>query len=156
MATPHLGCTARRGPAQVPLVRWLNAVGLGFATSRLSEPFSARAFGESGRQFFFRDGDDSTPPIVYRLAFDQGAGGEEGAEKPAPKGGRGEAERGDPPGGAEGAGAVGSRAFFFGALASFETHTAYANRGGDHLVGWANASIRNLDQLPEINTRSEA
>lgn len=130
MATPHLGCTASRGPAQVPLVKWLNAIGLGFATSRISEPFSARMFGESGRQFFFRDGargkggndgrnvegggawSPPSAPIIFRLAYD---------EPDAP---------------------------FFSALASFETHTAYANRGGDHLVGWANASVRSMDGLP--------
>lgn len=39
---------------------------------------------------------------------------------------------------------------FFSALAAFETRTAYANVAGDHLVAWANASLRSLDELPEL------
>jgi hypothetical protein len=37
---------------------------------------------------------------------------------------------------------------FLSALRAFETRTCYANKSGDHLVGWANASLRTVDQLP--------
>ncbi len=40
--------------------------------------------------------------------------------------------------------------YFYLALAAFETRTAYANRGGDYNVGWANASLRALSQLPQL------
>lgn len=38
--------------------------------------------------------------------------------------------------------------YFLAALNSFVTRTCYANAGGDHLVGWANSSIRHPDELP--------
>ncbi|KAL3162411.1 hypothetical protein ABBQ32_010082 [Trebouxia sp. C0010 RCD-2024] len=41
--------------------------------------------------------------------------------------------------------------YFLSALASFATRTCYANAGGDHLVGWANSSIRHPDELPVIS-----
>lgn len=37
---------------------------------------------------------------------------------------------------------------FLRALAAFPARAAYANSGGDHLVGWANASLRYTDELP--------
>lgn len=40
--------------------------------------------------------------------------------------------------------------YFHSALAAFETRTAYANRSGDHLVSWANSSLRSLPQLPKL------
>ena len=39
---------------------------------------------------------------------------------------------------------------FLSALAAFASRTAYANSGGDHLVGWANSSLRRVDQLPDL------
>jgi hypothetical protein len=39
------------------------------------------------------------------------------------------------------------------ALAAFETRTAYANRSGDHLVGWANSSLRRPAALPPLAGR---
>ncbi|KAL0039127.1 hypothetical protein WJX77_008695 [Trebouxia sp. C0004] len=41
--------------------------------------------------------------------------------------------------------------YFLAALNSFVTRTCYANAGGDHLVGWANSSIRHPDELPVIS-----
>lgn len=35
-------------------------------------------------------------------------------------------------------------------LKAFRTRTAYANKSGDHLVSWANASIRRLEELPKL------
>ncbi|GLI70839.1 hypothetical protein VaNZ11_015852, partial [Volvox africanus] len=40
--------------------------------------------------------------------------------------------------------------YFYSALASFASRTAYANTDGDHLVGWANSSLRFLHQLPRL------
>lgn len=34
------------------------------------------------------------------------------------------------------------------ALCAFRTRTLYANSSGDHLVGWANSSLRRLEELP--------
>ena len=39
---------------------------------------------------------------------------------------------------------------FFSALASFSSRTAYSNVCDDHLVGWANASIRHHEDCPVI------
>lgn len=41
--------------------------------------------------------------------------------------------------------------YFLSSLGSFRTRTAYANRSWDHLVGWANSSIRSVDELPSIS-----
>ncbi|KAK9842249.1 hypothetical protein WJX81_002631 [Elliptochloris bilobata] len=40
--------------------------------------------------------------------------------------------------------------YYFSALRSFVSRTCYANTHGDHLVGWANSSLRRLDQLPVL------
>jgi hypothetical protein len=42
---------------------------------------------------------------------------------------------------------------FLSALAAFETRTLYANSSGDHLVGWANSSLRRLGELPPKSGR---
>jgi pimeloyl-ACP methyl ester carboxylesterase len=41
---------------------------------------------------------------------------------------------------------------FLRALAAFPARSAYANSGGDHLVGWANASLRYTDELPDLRS----
>lgn len=46
-----------------------------------------------------------------------------------------------------------SSAPYFAALAAFQTRTLYANIDGDHLVGWSNASLRALQELPEVSER---
>jgi pimeloyl-ACP methyl ester carboxylesterase len=38
--------------------------------------------------------------------------------------------------------------YYWSALASFETRTAYANSSGDYFVGWANSSLRDIHELP--------
>ncbi|PNH09122.1 hypothetical protein TSOC_004283 [Tetrabaena socialis] len=40
--------------------------------------------------------------------------------------------------------------YFYSALAAFASRTAYANTDGDHLVGWANSSLRFMHQLPTL------
>lgn len=40
--------------------------------------------------------------------------------------------------------------YFYSALEAFETRTAYANSSGDHLVGWANSSLRAMHELPRL------
>jgi len=43
-----------------------------------------------------------------------------------------------------------TREQYISSLASFKTRTAYANRSGDHLVGWANSSLRFSDELVKL------
>ena len=40
---------------------------------------------------------------------------------------------------------------FISGLAAFASRTCYANADGDHLVGWANSSLRFLDELPKLD-----
>jgi hypothetical protein len=40
---------------------------------------------------------------------------------------------------------------FFSALQAFTSRTCYGNVSGDHLVGWANSTLRFTDELPELN-----
>jgi len=40
--------------------------------------------------------------------------------------------------------------YYWSALASFETRTAYANSTGDYFVGWANSSLRDIHELPRF------
>lgn len=42
---------------------------------------------------------------------------------------------------------------FMSALHAFETRTVYSNVSGDHLVGWANSSLRAVDELPVIKIK---
>lgn len=116
LVTPHLGCQSTHGPAQVPLISWSSRLpGLQRVTSSIAIPVSSGLFGRSGQQFFLRDRDGASPPLLYRLAHD------------CPEEGR----------------------YYWSALAAFESRTVYANRSGDHLVGWANASLRYPDELAD-------
>ncbi|KAL4425732.1 hypothetical protein ABPG75_009748 [Micractinium tetrahymenae] len=138
MATPHLGCDAQYNPAQVPLISWVSAVptigGLvGSVVSELAAPVSAIALGRAGLQFFLMDGQQQGQ---------QSAGS--GASSPAKqlpllyRLSQDEPESG---------------LHFMSALAAFETRTLYANSSGDHLVGWANSSLRRLRELPRRDGR---
>ena len=40
--------------------------------------------------------------------------------------------------------------YFFSALESFQSRTAYANTAHDHLVGWTNSSLRFAHELPVL------
>lgn len=40
--------------------------------------------------------------------------------------------------------------YFYSALKSFKSRTAYANTGQDHLVGWSNSSLRFKHELPHL------
>ena len=126
LATPHLGCEGAAGPAQVPFISWsgrLNS-GLQRALGGLAAPFSAIAFGRTGRHLFLLDAGEAgagSPPLLRRLASD----------------GPGERQR------------------YLSALRSFETRTAYANSSGDHLVGWANSSLRAVEDLPALDFRGQ-
>ncbi|RMZ57601.1 hypothetical protein APUTEX25_001801 [Auxenochlorella protothecoides] len=121
MACPHLGCDTAPGPAQVPMLKWMEAwpvVGpaVAGAVSSVAASFTRASFKRSGEQFFLGDREAGAPPLIWRLARDEGPG-----------------------------------AAFLPALAAFQTRTAYANTDGDHLVGWANASLRRLEELPELD-----
>ena len=126
LATPHFGCDAE-GVAQVPFVGWAGAVlpQVGRDALRAISPTVAGAlFRRTGKQFFLEDGE---------------GGGQEGGDAAALpllcRMARDDAARG---------------LFFASALASFRTRTAYANVSGDHLVGWANASLRPVGELPPL------
>ena len=138
LATPHVGCHADEGPAQVPLVTWMRALvgerplpfGLHEAPSRLAAPVAFTIFQKTGRQFFLLDTDGGRPPLLYRLSQD-------GTRSSSRSGDAGKARVEEE-----------KEVLFLSALASFETRTCYANRSGDHLVGWANSSIRHVHELP--------
>lgn len=106
---------------QVPMLKWMEAwpvVGpaVAGAVSSVAASFTRASFKRSGEQFFLGDREAGAPPLIWRLARDEGPG-----------------------------------AAFLPALAAFQTRTAYANTDGDHLVGWANASLRRLEELPELD-----
>ncbi|KAL4445864.1 hypothetical protein ABPG77_009063 [Micractinium sp. CCAP 211/92] len=129
MATPHLGCDAQYSPAQVPLIRWVSTVpaigGLvGSVVSELAAPVSGVALGRAGLQFFLMDGQQAP------------GGGSPPAQQQQPLLYR--LSRDEPESGLH----------FLSALSAFETRTLYANSSGDHLVGWANSSLRRLEELP--------
>jgi hypothetical protein len=130
LATPHMGCDAE-GVAQVPFVGWASKVlpAPGVAVLKgISAPVAAALFRRTGSQFFLEDGGGAAG----------GGGGAGGGETDLPLLAR--LARDDPSRGL----------FFLSALASFRTRTAYANVSGDHLVGWANASLRGVGELPEL------
>jgi hypothetical protein len=39
------------------------------------------------------------------------------------------------------------------AVQAFQTRTCYGNASNDHIVGWANSTLRYADELPELNLR---
>lgn len=118
LASPHLGCESDSGPAQVPLIRWSQRV------PGLKRLTSALAVPFSS-VFFGRSG-------AQFFLTDRGI--RVGEQAPllyrlahdCPEEGR----------------------FFFSGLAAFETRTLYANRSGDHLVGWSNSSLQHPDVDP--------
>jgi hypothetical protein len=149
LATPHFGCDAE-GVAQVPFVGWVDAAlpSLGAALRGIAPTVAGALFGRTGRQFFLEDGS---------------VGG--GLEGGGLEGGGGGGGRGD--GGGDCGGELPLLArlarddpsrglHFVSALASFRTRTAYANVSGDHLVGWANASLRPVGELPLLPPQGTA
>ncbi|KAJ9514012.1 hypothetical protein QJQ45_021103 [Haematococcus lacustris] len=150
LATPHLGCDAE-GVSQVPFIGWIGALQpLQTLLSAVSIPTAAALFKRTGRQFFMADEDTgqlpgrSLPPpweeedieravsgVVWRPALWQGDAGLPLLARMT----RDVPQR---------------KEYFFSALCSFASRTAYANTGGDHLVGWANSSLRFMHQLPRL------
>lgn len=131
MATPHLGCDAQYSPAQVPLISWVSAVpaigGLvGGVVSELAAPVSGVALGRAGLQFFLMDGQQGQQA--------PGSGSLPAQQQPLLY----RLSRDEPESGLH----------FLSALRAFESRTLYANSSGDHLVGWANSSLRRLEELP--------
>eukprot|EP00891_Asterochloris_glomerata_P004532 jgi/Astpho2/4532/Aster-00121 len=104
MATPHLGCEAVQGPAQVPFIGWTAAVPvvgstINWALQSIAKPVASTFLLNSGKQFFLEDATDSgQEPLLVRMSKD-------GPEGP-----------------------------FWSALASFATRTCYANTACDHLA----------------------
>ncbi|KAL6763416.1 putative serine esterase-domain-containing protein [Haematococcus lacustris] len=122
LATPHLGCDAE-GVSQVPFIGWIGALQpLQTLLSAVSIPTAAALFKRTGRQFFMADEDTG------QLPGDAGLPLLARMTRDVPQ----------------------RKEYFFSALCSFASRTAYANTGGDHLVGWANSSLRFMHQLPRL------
>ena len=161
LATPHIGCRGEAGVAQVPIVSWLTLppafceipFGLGRLPAVASAPIAAAAFRRTGRQFFLLDRDtrgmnttsttSTTTASTTTITTTSSSANENEVKKEEqdhllpplmyrlsqdwPREGK----------------------YYFSGLAAFETRTCYANRSGDHLVGWSNASVRQLHELPD-------
>eukprot|EP00892_Ulva_mutabilis_P005269 jgi/Ulvmu1/3113/UM015_0153.1 len=131
MATPHLGCDATDGEHQVPFVKWLGVSRpIASFLAKLSVPVTGMMFGLSGRQLFMAE-----PEVV--------AARHKNSSQQSPK----------PPLLLRLAFDVPGEGHFFSALKSFHSRTCYGNTGRDHLVGWANSTLRFTDELPELNLR---
>jgi len=161
LATPFLGCDVGEGVSQVPFLGWAGRLlpGPGAAALRgIAAPVAGALLGRTGRQFFLEDGGGPDVAAAARVAAaaaasgggggggKDGAGGQDRAEQGGEQGDQGgdlpllaRMARDDPSRG-------GLR--FHSALAAFRTRTCYANVRGDHLVGWANASLRPAGALP--------
>jgi len=144
MATPHCGCDTD-GVSAVPFIRWTEDLPLLGAPlygllSTISHAASTWLLARTGEQFFMVDGsahegadDDkgsaaaAAAPAVFGVGdMDQPLLFQMTQDVP---------EKG---------------MYFYSALAAFKTRTAYANTDGDHLVGWANSSLRPLHGLPPL------
>ncbi|EFJ47651.1 hypothetical protein VOLCADRAFT_91609, partial [Volvox carteri f. nagariensis] len=120
----------------------------------LSIPTASLMFRRTGRQFFLVDGGSSG--MRYNSSSSNGRGGTTAAGVSSGPRGLSSGPKGSP--------AVAPPPllycmtqdeperglYFYSALASFASRTAYANMDGDHLVGWANSSLRFLHQLPQL------
>ncbi|GAB4821319.1 hypothetical protein N2152v2_008365 [Parachlorella kessleri] len=125
LATPHLGCDGELNPAQVPLLSWAGAVPAigGGVQHVLKEAAVPFAYLAFGRA-----------GMQFFLMDRDGAGSQEPLLLRLTR---------DHP--VEG--------YFMSALEAFETRTCYANKSGDHLVGWANSSLRTISELPKLKGR---
>ncbi|KAI8469034.1 MAG: putative serine esterase-domain-containing protein [Monoraphidium minutum] len=144
LATPHFGCDSD-GVSAVPFIMWSGGLPLlggplrGLLQS-IAHATGAALLRRTGEQFFLLDGGPG--------GGGGGAGGGGGGDGPGPAFGIAE---GDPPLLFQMTQDVPSKGlYFYSALAAFKTRTAYANTDGDHLVGWANSSLRPLSGLPPL------
>ncbi|PRW45615.1 alpha beta-hydrolases superfamily [Chlorella sorokiniana] len=169
IATPHLGCDTRLSPAQVPLINWLSAVpAVGGAVhtvvSGLAAPVSSIALGRAGLQFFFMDTGSrpmmigsstgsSSSPSSNIVGSSGGAGSNLVSSGPVHSSSGGSNGRQEPLLYRLSQDQPDEGLLFMSALSAFETRTLYANSSGDHLVGWANSSLRRLHELPPKNGR---
>jgi hypothetical protein len=133
LATPHCGCDTE-GVAAVPFLEWSgnNVPLLRKALQSIAAPVGALLLQRTGEQFFLLDGSSSSSNSSS--SSDGAKGGDDTLPLLV-------AMTQDVP--AKGL-------YFFSALAAFATRTAYANTDGDHLVGWANSSLRPLSALPPL------
>ena len=139
IATPHAGCTgATASAAAIPLVRWLRPPAA--LAAALDGPVAA-TMGRTGRQFFLRDGGGGGGGSGRRMQGGVAGGDDAAATTTAPP---------HPPLLVRMAQATPGDLPFLPALAAFAYRAAYANSSGDHLVGWANASLRYTDELPDL------
>lgn len=123
---------------------------MGSLLSELAAPVSRITLGRAGLQFFLQDAES--------LAGQQEEGSSSGSADSSSGSGSG-GIGGRRPSQAQpllyrlSQDNPGEGLLFISALAAFETRTLYANSSGDHLVGWANSSLRRLGELPHKDGR---
>ena len=158
MATPHLGCDSTEGehqvrsrckspmyaaltfptstttPLQVPLVKWLSkSRSIASLLDRVTVPVTGLMFGLSGQQLFMTEPEASQARKTAK-------------PQPGAK----------PPLLLRLAFDVPGEGYFFSALRAFHSRTCYGNVGRDHLVGWANSTLRFTAELPQLNLHDRA
>uniref|UniRef100_A0A061RZM0 Alpha beta-hydrolases superfamily protein n=1 Tax=Tetraselmis sp. GSL018 TaxID=582737 RepID=A0A061RZM0_9CHLO len=124
MATPHLGCDGG-GITQVPLLGWAREVPLiGGSVQRAMAQVAAPV----SEMLYGRTG--------QQLWLQDAAEGSDAGRPLIERMASWDPEDGH----------------FLRSLAAFSSRTAYANVSGDHLVGWANSSLRSGSQLPPVDS----
>ncbi|KIZ05254.1 hypothetical protein MNEG_2703 [Monoraphidium neglectum] len=147
LATPHFGCDTD-GVSAVPFITWSGGLPLLGDQIRgllqgIAHATGAALLRRTGEHFFLLDGGgaaDSAAPVPE-------AAPEKGRQRQTAFG----TADADQPLLYQMTEDVPSKGlYFYSALKAFKTRTAYANTDGDHLVGWANSSLRPLDRLPPL------
>ncbi|KAG2423781.1 hypothetical protein HXX76_015057 [Chlamydomonas incerta] len=182
LATPHCGCDGGDSVAQVPFIGWVPLQPVQKVLQVLSVPTAEVLFRRTGRQFFLADG-VGTPATAATATAGAPATGSRGLSTSASPAASGTSAS---PAAASSSAATAAAAaitdassslaadfnapllyrltsddpdrgaFFYSALAAFRSRTAYANTDGDHLVGWANSSLRFMHQLPRLPSAAAA
>lgn len=134
--TPAIA-THRQAPdvlLQVPFVKWLGVTKfIAAALNHLSVPVTSFMFGISGQQLFMSEPEARAPGKGDRAGHEQ-----------------------QPPLLLRLAFDVPGEGRFFSALRLFRSRTCYGNADKDHLVGWANSTLRFTDELPVLDLRNRA
>lgn len=166
MATPHVGFDAMHDAAEVPFCIWAGDIPVvgGVVGSLLDSTvpvLSSYVLGRSGAQFFLRDGHQQSDglPLLYHMAFDHCDTCEKMQQDDGVIGDHVDINYSNhhhhrvPRKYSNDAKKWKScmELMFVSALGSFRTRTLYANRSGDHLVGWANSSLRFREELEDIS-----
>eukprot|EP00879_Flechtneria_rotunda_P012727 GHRR01013291.1.p1 GENE.GHRR01013291.1~~GHRR01013291.1.p1 ORF type:complete len:777 (+),score=287.73 GHRR01013291.1:426-2756(+) len=171
LATPHCGCDSD-GVAQVPFIGWTGGLPLlGQQLFRflqgISGPTAAMLFKRTGQQFFLLDGkqmaqeQQSTQPqqqqdrqsqlqASFSSAQSSRTSGHNGSDSDSHCSAYDDSTAGLPVLLQMTQDCPDRGLYFYSGLSAFKTRTCYANIDGDHLVGFANSSIRRLADLPPL------